>query len=70
MPFFLKLDPRTRKPLSLIRTQGGNVDVWDGDDWRQTALSPMQVAGLGGDAEFYSIKDADLGGWQKKLPAN
>lgn len=69
MAFYLKLDPRTRLPRSLLRTRKGSVDVWNGNQWQTTQLSPMQLAGMGGDSDFYTIKQADVKDWQSKLPA-
>jgi hypothetical protein len=70
MGYVLKLDPRSRKPHALLRTRSGSVDRWDGKAWQETALTAAQLDGLGGDSDYYSIKQADLKGWQKKLPAS
>lgn len=69
MGYFLKLHPIERHPEQLMRTREGTVDRWDGKNWQETMLTDMQIAGLGGDGDFYSIKTADLKTWQKKLPA-
>lgn len=70
MGYYLKLHPRNRQPEQLLRTREMSVDRWDGKAWQQTALSQAQIAGLGGDSDFYSIKQADLKTWQKQLPAS
>ena len=69
MIHYLRLDPRTREPKSLLRVVGSRVDVWWHGEWKVTPLLQAQLDGLGGDSDYYRIRPDMVEEWQEKILA-
>ena len=54
-------------PIRLLRADGGTVAVWNGakSEWVDTDLSPMQLGGMGGSADYRRVRGVDSELWQQ-----
>ncbi len=54
-------------PIRLLRADGGTVAVWNGtkSEWVATDLSPLQLGGLGGSADYQRLDEELAGVWQE-----
>ena len=58
-------------PIRLLRADGGTVAVWNGAkaEWVDTDLSPMQLGGLGGSADYQMLDQSLVVIWQEHFTA-
>ncbi len=64
---YVKLDAGTREPRRLLRADDSGVEVWYQGEWKPTTLMQAELDGLGGSADYYTVKTANRAKWQKKL---
>lgn len=65
MDYYIKTDIDAQ-PKRLLRAEG-SVEVWYQGEWRETALMPAELDGLGGSSDYYRINEGDVVEWQSTL---
>ncbi len=68
--YYVRTDD-SNTPIRLLRADGGTVAVWNGAkaEWVDVDLSPAQLGGLGGSADYRRLDKELVEPWQEHFTA-